>query len=185
MREIRRLEKFFTSVRMKRTHSLKSCPTIPSPSSSSSQLSQIMARVTTYLNFAGNTEEAFLFYKSIFKTEFIGPIMRFGDGPPGPGQPPMPAEQAKMVMHVALPILAGYVLMGTDSPESMGHKLNIGNNIYINLEPDTRAETDRLYAALKEGGIVEQALQEMFWGAYWGCLTDRFGVKWMFNCTAK
>lgn len=144
-----------------------------------------MARVTTYLNFAGNTEEAFLFYQSVFKTEFVGPIMRFKDGPPCPGQPSMPPEQAEMVMHVALPILGGHVVMGTDSPESMGVKLNQGNNVYINLEPDTRADTDRLYAALQEGGVVEMALQEMFWGAYWGCLTDRFGVKWMFNCMAK
>jgi len=144
-----------------------------------------MARVTTYLNFGGNTEEAFLFYKSVFKTEFIGPVMRFGDGPPCPGQPPMPPAQARMVMHVSLPILAGHVLMGTDSPEAMGFKLNQGNNVYINLEPDTRAETDALFAALKAGGTVEMALQEMFWGAYWGTLTDRFGVHWMFNCMAK
>jgi PhnB protein len=144
-----------------------------------------MARVTTYLNFAGNTEEAFLFYKSVFKTEFFMPIMRFSDGPPCPGQPPMSPAQAKMVMHASLPILGGHVLMGTDSPEAMGFKLNQGNNVYLNLEPDTRAETDRLFAALKAGGVVEQALQEMFWGAYWGCLTDRFGIRWMFNCSAK
>jgi PhnB protein len=147
--------------------------------------SHAMARVTTYLNFPGNTEEAFLFYKSVFKTEFVAPINRFGDAPPSPGQPAMPADQARMVMHVALPILGGHVLMGTDAPESMGFKLNQGNNVYINLEPDTRAETDRLFAALGEGGKVEMALQDMFWGAYWGSLTDRFGVQWMFNCAAK
>lgn len=144
-----------------------------------------MARVTTYLNFNGNTEEAFLFYKSVFKSEFAGPIMRFDGAPPCPGQPPMPAAMTKMVMHVALPILGGHVLMGTDSPEAMGHKLNFGNNVYINLEPDSRAETDRLFAALGAGGKVEGALQDMFWGAYWGCLTDRFGIHWMFNCMAK
>lgn len=144
-----------------------------------------MARVTTYLNFSGNTEEAFLFYKSVFKTEFVTPLMRFSDGPPASGQPPMPAAQARLVMHVSLPILGGHVLMGTDTPEAMGFKLNQGNNVYINLEPDTRAETDRLFAALGEGGTVEMPVQEMFWGAYWGTLTDRFGVKWMFNCPAK
>jgi PhnB protein len=144
-----------------------------------------MARVSTYLNFPGNTEEAFLFYKKVFNSEFAGPVMRFGDGPPCPGQPPMSAELAKMVMHVALPILGGHVIMGTDSPESMGHKLTPGNNVYINLEPDTKAEADRLFAALKEGGQVEMALQDMFWGAYWGTLTDRFGIHWMFNCAAK
>jgi PhnB protein len=144
-----------------------------------------MARVTTYLNFPGNTEEAFLFYKGVFKTEFAGPIMRFGDGPPPPGQPALAPALAKMVMHVALPILGGHVLMGTDAPESMGFKLHPGNNVYINLEPDTRAETDRLFAALGEGGKVESPVQDMFWGAYWGTLTDRFGIHWMFNCAEK
>ena len=144
-----------------------------------------MARVTTYLNFTRNTEEAFLFYQSVFKTEFAGPIMRLGDGPGCPGQPPLAEADKKLIMHVALPILGGHVLMGTDSPESRGFQLNQGNNIYLNLEPDTRAETDRLFAALSAGGKVEMALQDMFWGAYWGCLTDRFGIRWMFNCTAK
>lgn len=144
-----------------------------------------MARVSTYLNFARNTEEAFLFYKAAFKTDFAGPIVRMGDGPPCPGQPPMPDADRKLVMHVALPILGGHMLMGTDAPESMGFKLNPGNNFHINLEPDTRAETDRLFAALGEGGNVESPLQDMFWGAYWGSLTDRFGIHWMFNCAAK
>jgi len=144
-----------------------------------------MAKVSTYLNFTRNTEEAFLFYKSVFRTEFAGPIMRFKDGPGCPGQGPLPEADANLVMHVALPILGGHLLMGTDSPESMGFKLNQGNNVYINLEPDTRAETDRLFAALAADGKVEMALQDMFWGAYWGCLTDRFGIRWMFNCAAK
>lgn len=144
-----------------------------------------MARVTTYLNFNRQTEEAFNFYKSVFKTDFIGPVMRLGDAPSGPGQQPISPADAKLVMHVALPTLGGHVLMGTDSPESMGHKLIFGNNLYLNLEPDTRAETDRLFAALGQGGKAEMPLQDMFWGAYWGCLTDRFGVRWMFNCTEK
>jgi PhnB protein len=144
-----------------------------------------MARVTTYLNFPGNTEEAFLFYKAAFRTDFVTPLMRFGDAPPSPGQPPMPAAQAKMVMHVSLPTLAGHVLMGTDAAAGMGTKLNVGNNIYLNLEPDTRAETDRLFAALGEGGKVESPLAEMFWGSYWGTLTDKFGIHWMFNCAGK
>jgi PhnB protein len=144
-----------------------------------------MARVSTYLNFTRNTEEAFLFYRSVFKTEFVTPIKRFKDSPPCPGAPPPSAADANLVMHVGLPLLGGHVLMGTDSPESMGFKLNPGNNVYINLEPDTRADTDRLFAGLAQGGMIEMPLQEMFWGGYWGCLTDRFGVKWMFNCEAK
>ncbi len=81
-----------------------------------------------------------------------------------------------------LPILAGHVLMGTDILASMGHKLTVGNNVTINLEPDTRAETDRLYAALSDGGSDASGLNDMPWGAYWGTCLDRFGVRWMFNC---
>ncbi|MDP3072976.1 MAG: hypothetical protein Q8N18_21970 [Opitutaceae bacterium] len=67
----------------------------------------------------------------------------------------------------------------------MGFACKAGNNTYINLEPDTRAETDRLFAALAAGGKVESPLQEMFWGDYWGTLTDQFGIQWMFNCASK
>ena len=88
-------------------------------------------------------------------------------------------------MHVALPILGGHVLMGSDTPESLGFTVTTGNNININLEPDTRADADRLAKALSAGGAVEQPLQEMFWGAYWGLVVDRFGVRWMINCEAK
>jgi PhnB protein len=144
-----------------------------------------MARVSTYLNFSRNTEEAFNFYKSVFGTEFDGGIQRMSDVPPQEGQPPLAEEDKNLVMHVALPILAGHVLMGTDAPESMNFKVRPGNNVYINLEPDTRAETDELFKALSDGGKVEMPLQEMFWGAYFGSLTDKFGVQWMFNCTSK
>ena len=75
--------------------------------------------------------------------------------------------------------------MGTDAPESMGFTLTQGNNLFINLEPDTRTETDRLFKALSEGGKVEMPLQEMFWGGYFGSLADRFGIRWMFNCPNK
>ena|SRR3989344_3491080 len=144
-----------------------------------------MARVSTYLNFSRNTEEAFNFYKTVFGTEFAGKINRMGEVPPQEGQPPMAEEDKNLVMHVSLPILGGHVLMGTDAPESMGFTVNFGNNIYINLEPDTRAEADQLFAALSAGGKVEMKMQEMFWGDYFGSLTDKFGVKWMFNTTAK
>ena len=88
-------------------------------------------------------------------------------------------------MHIELPILGGHSLHGTDAPESMGFKLNFGNNVYIMLNPDTREETDKLFAALSEGGKVEMPMQDMFWGDYYGSLCDKFGVQWMFNCTAK
>jgi PhnB protein len=144
-----------------------------------------MASVSTYLNFARSTEEAFNFYRSVFGTTFEGQVMRFGDMPPAPDQPPIAEADRNLIMHMALPILAGHMLMGTDAPESMGFELNQGNNVYINLEPDTRTETDRLFKALGEGGKVEMALAEQFWGDYFGSLTDRFGTHWMFNCRSK
>ncbi|MBC7943635.1 VOC family protein [Candidatus Saccharibacteria bacterium] len=144
-----------------------------------------MARVSTYLNFCRNTEEAFMFYKSVFGGEFDGGINRMGEVPPQDGQPPMVESDKNLIMHVALPILGGHMLMGTDSPESMGFKLKQGNNVYINLEPDTRAETDKLFESLSEGGEVTMQLQEMFWGDYFGSCTDKFGIQWMFNCSNK
>jgi PhnB protein len=144
-----------------------------------------MARVSTYLNFPRSTEDAFMFYKSVFRTEFSEPIARFKDIPPQPGQPPMAEADKNLVMHVQLPILAGHVLMGTDAPESMGFTVTSGNNMYINLEPDTRAETELLFKKLSDGGKIEMSLQEMFWGGYFGSLVDRFGIRWMFNCASK
>ena len=116
-----------------------------------------MARTSTYLNFARSTEEAFNFYKSVFGTEFVGGIARFGDVPVQEGQPAMSDDDKQLVMNVQLPILGGHLLMGTDAPESMGFQLNQGNNVYICLDPDTRAEADTLFAALSAGGNVEAA----------------------------
>ncbi len=140
-----------------------------------------MASVSTYLNFNGTTEEAFTHYASVFGTEFSAPIFRIGDAPPMEGMPEFPEEVKRLVMNVQLPILAGHVLMGTDIVESMGHSLTVGNNMSINLIVDTRAETDRLYAAISEGGTECSGMADMFWGAYFGTCLDRFGIRWMFN----
>ena len=144
-----------------------------------------MARVSTYLNFPRNTEEAFNFYRSVFGGEFNGGINRFSDIPPTDGMPPLPDDVKNLVMHIELAITGGHVLMGTDAPESMGFNVNMGNNMHINLEPDTREETKKLFDALSAGGKVTMDLQDMFWGAYYGSCTDKFGVQWMFNCTGK
>ena len=144
-----------------------------------------MARVSTYLNFPRSTEEAFNFYKSVFGGEFVGGINRMGEVPVQEGAPAMQEADRDLVMHVALPILGGHVLMGTDAPESMGFTVKYGNNVYINLEPDTRTETEALFKALSEGGKVGMPLQEMFWGDYFGSCTDKYGVEWMFNCASK
>jgi len=144
-----------------------------------------MAQVGTYLNFPRNTEEAFNFYQSIFGGEFVGGISRFRDIPPMEGMPALAPEDLDLVMFVALPILGGHLLMGTDAPESMGFSVNFGNNVYISLEPDSREDTKRLFDALSIGGKVTQELQEMFWGSYYGSCTDKFGVQWMFNFPVK
>ena len=145
-----------------------------------------MSSVSTYLNFPRNTEEAFNFYKSVFGGDFFGgKIMRFGDMPPQQGAPPMAEGDKNLVIHVALPITGGHMLMGTDAPETMGFKLNFGNNVHINLQIDTRDETRNLFKALSAGGVVSMDLQDMFWGDYFGSCTDKFGVQWMFNCPEK
>ncbi len=142
-----------------------------------------MSRVSTYLNFTRQTEEAFLFYKSVFGTEFNGEMQRLGSVPQPEGAPVLKEEDKQLIMHVELPILGGHVLMGTDAPESMGFTVKFGNNIYINLEPDTLAETTDLFTKLSTGGKVEMPLQKMFWGGHFGSCTDKFGVLWMFNCS--
>ena len=144
-----------------------------------------MSSVSIYLNFPRNTEEAFNFYREVFGGEFEGGISRMGDAPREEGQPELSEEDKNLVMHVSLPILGGFNLMGTDAPESMGYAVTFGNNLYINLQPDTRSETDALFTKLSEGGKIEMPMQDMFWGDYFGCCIDKFGVQWMFNCAEK
>ena len=140
-----------------------------------------MAQTSTYLNFARETEAAFTFYKSVFGTEFVNGIMRHSDIPVPEGQPGPSDADKDLVINVQLPITGGHMLMGTDAPESMGFKLNKGNNVYICLQPDTREEADRLFAALSEGGSVEMEMQDQFWGDYFGSFTDMFGINGMIN----
>lgn len=139
-------------------------------------------RVTTYLNFPGTTEEAMLFYKSVFGTEFSGRgLQRFGDIPAGPDQPPVSESIKKMILHVELPLLGGHVLMATDAPEEMGFTLTTGNNMHISLEPDSREETQRLFDALSADGTISMPLEDMFFGSFFGACTDKYGINWMFN----
>jgi PhnB protein len=143
-----------------------------------------MASVSIYLNFQGNTEAAFQFYKKVFKTEFIGQVMYNRDIPNHEGQPSFSEEDKNKIMHICLPILGGFILMGTDLLESMGHQLVIGNNVTINLEPDSIEETDQLYNLLSEGATECAPMRQEFWG-YWGCCLDQFGVRWMFNYSSE
>ncbi len=137
-----------------------------------------MPVINPYLNFPGTTEEAFNFYKSVFGGEFAGGIYRFKDAP---GAENLSEEDKNKVMHVSLPIGNGNVLMGTDALASMGFKVEKGNNFYISISPDSREEADRLFNGLSVGGKVEMEMQDTFWGAYYGSLEDKFGIKWMIN----
>jgi len=139
-------------------------------------------RVTTYLNFPGNTEEAFNFYRQVFRAEFTGRgLQRFEDVALPEGIPPMSEADKKLIIHAELTILGGHVLMATDAPESMGFKLQTGNNMHICLEPATREETERLFNELSAGGKVTMPLADMFFGAYFAEFTDKYGINWMLN----
>ena len=136
-----------------------------------------MAAINPYLNFNGNTEEAFNFYKSVFGGEFLA-VMRFKDN----AECAQVSESDKnRIMHIALPIGNGNILMATDSLESLGQKLTVGNNFYICLSPESKAEAEKLFNGLSAGGKIEMPLQDMFWGAYYGSFADKFGVQWMVN----
>ena len=144
-----------------------------------------MAKINPYLNFQGNTEEAFNFYKSVIGGDFSS-IVRFKempvDGNSMPGANKMTTEESEKLMHVALPI-SGNTLMATDMLESQGHKLRLGNNITLSLESESKEEADRLFNGLAEGGTIGAPIADAPWGAYWGMLTDRFDVPWMVNYT--
>lgn len=140
-----------------------------------------MVSVNPYVNFAGNTEEAFNFYRSIFGGEFMT-LMRFSDT--GEGEK-LSAEDAKKIMHIALPIGNGTILMGTDALESMGQKLTMGNNFYLSLNTASKQEADDLFNALSAGGKVEMAMADTFWGDYFGSFADQFGLQWMISFNPK
>lgn len=139
-----------------------------------------MATLNPYLNFPGNTEEAFNFYKSVFGGDFVGGINRFKDTPESDK---IPDNEKNKVMHVALPVGKGNTLMATDALESMGQKVNAGNNIYLSLEAESKEEAEKLFNGLSAGGKVTMPLDDAFWGAYFGMLTDKFRIHWMVNYT--
>ena len=140
-----------------------------------------------YLNFKGNTEVAFNFYKSVFGGEFLF-VMRYSDAPTQEGQPPLSEADRQKIMHISLPINEHTVLMASDISEQFCAQTNkaftIGTNHYIsiNLDASEQDEVKRLFDALAVNGTVEMALSPTFWGALYGALTDQFGIQWMINC---
>jgi PhnB protein len=136
-----------------------------------------MKSVNPYLNFPGNTEEVFNFYKTAFGGDFAM-VMRFKDSPEAANT--VPGDQDKL-MHIALPIGKGNVLMGTDALESKGQKLHAGNNFHLSVSADSDTEAEKLFNALSAGGKIMVPLSKQFWGAYFGMFTDKFGVQWMIS----
>jgi PhnB protein len=137
-----------------------------------------MITVNPYLNFDGNTEEAFNFYKSVFGGEFQS-FMKLGEVP-GFQVPP---EEANLVMHVTLPIgKSGSVLMGSDRQKVHGPG-KIGDNYFIAVHPDTEEEAKRIFDGLSAGGKVTMPMEKTFWSALFGMCIDKFGTQWMVNCT--
>ncbi|KXK04187.1 MAG: glyoxalase/bleomycin resistance protein/dioxygenase [Acidobacteria bacterium OLB17] len=134
-----------------------------------------MPAMNPYLNFKDSCEEAFEFYRSVFGGEFMT-LMRMGDADMGM---PVPDHAKNLIMHVSLPI-GNNVLMGSDAPDDFcPTPLQAGNNFSISISAESRDDADRIYNALSEGGTQVMPMQDMFWGAYWGMLTDKFGINWM------
>ena len=134
-----------------------------------------MATINTYLNFNGNTEEAFNFYKSVFGGEFVV-LQRYKDTPACDG---MPTEDQDKIMHVALPI-GSNILMGTDVNAPMP-AATYGTGISLSIDAVTEEEAHTLFNGLSAGGTVTMPLDKMFWGALFGMFTDKFGIQWMIN----
>ena len=140
-----------------------------------------MAKANIYLNFDGNAEQVFNFYKSVFGGEFAV-LSRFGEMPDGDK---MPDETKDKIMHVALPLGPGNVLMGSDIMEGMGESFIVGTNFSVSLSTESKEEADRLFAGLSANGKVEMPIQDTFWGSYFGMLVDQFGVQWQVDYDEK
>jgi len=139
-----------------------------------------MATVNTYLLFNGDCEAAFNLYQSVFNGDipFMG---RFKDMPPEEGQPPVSDADANRIMHVSMSIGDSY-LMGSDCmTDSPGYTFSKGNNFSVSVNTESVEEADRIFNGLSAGGQVTMPMNKTFWGAYFGMLTDKFGIQWMVN----
>ena len=141
-----------------------------------------MQRAHIYVNFAGNSEEAFEFYRQVFGGDYMG-VFRYRDM--GGEQMGLSGSDLDKIMHIALPLPDGTLLMATDVLESTGQKLTQGNNFYIYVETDSADEARRLFDGLRNGGAVKMDLARTEWAEQYGSLRDRFGVQWMVSYTGN
>ncbi|MBI9030659.1 VOC family protein [bacterium] len=137
-----------------------------------------MTTVNIYLNFSGNCEEAFLFYKSVFGGEFSY-LGRFKDIPKQEDLPEISSEDGEKILHVTLPISKETSLMGCDNIGEWNEAYQQGNNFSVSVTTDSREEADRLFQELSREGQVQVPLALAFWGDYYGQFTDKFGINWM------
>ena len=140
-----------------------------------------MAVINPHINFNGNAEEAFTFYRSVFGGEFAN-IVRFKDIV-SPGQP-IADKEANKIMHIALPI-GKNILMGNDVPESMGQVNERENRSKISISAESREEADKLYNGLSAGGDIEVPIEDSPWGSYFGMFRDKYGIEWMIDFDPK
>jgi PhnB protein len=133
-----------------------------------------MATINPYINFNGNAEEAFNFYKSVFGGEF-SKVIRFKDleSP----EFPVPVEDANKIMRIVLPV-GGNTLIANDVPEGMGPVSENENRSKISVNAESRAEADKIFTGLTVGGAIEMPLGDSPWGTYFGMFRDKFGIEW-------
>lgn len=143
----------------------------------------ITTSISPYLTFAGNCEEAFNFYRSVFGGTFPY-VGRFKEMPPMDGKP-LPESEGEKIMHISLPISKETVLMGSDSSEAFGHATVMGNNFSISINAESEEKAKKLFNGLSQGGKVTMPLDKTFWGALFGMFTDKFGIQWMVNYDYK
>ena len=135
-----------------------------------------MAVINPHVNFNGNAEEAFAFYRSVFGREFKK-IIRFKDL--ASPEFKIPEKEENKIMHIALPIGRGSVLMGNDVPEMMGRTNERENRSKIVLHTASKEEADRLFNGLSTGGDIEAPIGDSPWGTYFGCFRDKYGIEWI------
>jgi PhnB protein len=140
-----------------------------------------MVTINPYINFNGNAEEAFTFYKSVFGGEFTR-ITRFKDlaGP----EFQVSETEANKIMHIALPI-GKNMLIANDVPESMGRVNENENRSKISITAESKAEADRLFNGLSAGGKIEMPIADSPWGSYFGMFRDKYGIEWTVEFVQK
>lgn len=135
-----------------------------------------MTTINPWINFNGNAEEAFTFYKSVFGGEFTK-IIRFKDL--SSAEFPVPEKEGNKIMHIALPITQGNVLIGNDVPEFMGKVSERENRSKISVSTESKEEAERLCNGLSSGGEIEGPMGDSPWGSYAGMFRDKYGIEWI------